>query len=145
MLLLTVALLFRPPALRCILLCAQPCVLLVGDQSVAVVRRDDGSAVAETPLASYTLTAGAIRSIECGDVKSDGYSDVVLQCDREYVVLSLSVHRGSSLFPRLLSCLLCALVAAICAQLAILYSPAVRDHVQLLDNSIAIKRIAHAE
>ncbi len=143
--LLTGSLLFWPPALRCILLCAQPCVLLVGDQSVAVVRRDDGSAVAEMPLASSTLTAGAIRSIVCSDVNSDGYSDVVLQCEREYVVLSLSVHRGSSLFPRLLSCLLCALIAAICAQLAILFSPAVRDYVQRLDKSIAIKRNAHVE
>ena len=81
---------------------AQPCVLLVGDQSIAVVRRDDGSVIVEAPLLTSTLTTGAVQSVVCGDVNSDGYSDIVLQCAREYVVLSLSVHRGSSLFPRLL-------------------------------------------
>lgn len=119
----------------------QPCVLLLGDSFISAVRRDDGAVVAELILST---SCRRVQSVVCGDVDSDGYSDIVLTCAGEYVVLSLSVHRGSSLFPRLLLCLLCALLAAVCAQLAILYSPALRSHVQRLEQ-IIIKRTAHAE
>ena len=108
-------------------------MLLVGDSSVAVVRRDDGSLVAQAPLSV------PVRSVVCGDVDGDGYSDVVLLGELQYSVLSLSVHRGSTLFPRLLFGLLCALLAAVCAQLA-LYSPVLRGHVHSI-----VKRAAHAE
>ena len=127
----------------------QPCVVAVGDGSVAVVRRDDGELVAELALSSLSSplspsVCASVLSVVCGDTGADGYSDVVLYCDSEYVVLSLSVHRGSSLFPRLLLGLLCALLAAVCAQLAILHSPALRVHVHRMEHTMS-KRPAHAE
>ena len=124
----------------------QPCVLLVGDSAVSAVRRDDGSVVAELALSSLSPSSSCdtVLAVACGDVDADGYSDLVLGCEREYVVLSLSVHRGSSLFPRLLLALLCALLTAVCAQLAILHSPALQSHVTRWEQHL-IKRAAHAE
>ena len=125
-------------------------MLLVGDASLSVVRRDDGSVVAELPLSSLSSASSpsspsvAVQVAVCGDVDADGYSDVVLFVDGEYCVVSLAVHRGSSLFPRLLLCLLCALLTAVCAQLAILYSPTLRTRVQHWERNI-VKHSAHAE
>lgn len=128
--------------------------MLLGSSTVVVVDRIDGRQVTSlhlpygSQLLHHATSSSPSPSLVTGDLNNDGYADIAVSrrrveeggegegSDVQWLVLVLSVHRGSALFPRLVLALTVALAAVLVLHFVLHYSPRARQHVHTVATNL---------